>query len=286
MFRSSLILAIFLACSAAQASPPPSIPDPAHERLRHLMAETPQMTMPANRADLDRWLATRDYKSLQASLAGVRDASAIGLDLNWERARLYDGQGLLLALAYAHDLWRLGVATPGQAGDELKQTAAAFTLYGVELIILDGPSCADESAPGHHLDQIAFGFAPILRYAGGLPPADRARIVQVAVAVEQGTASVRGPDDVLCGGGMAEIKAGLAAQGNKPMPQVPNAPGTFGKTYVVPTAPGYKTEFRDPSVWEPKQAEARAQMSANLIQLLDKAAPSPTSPAPPKAGTP
>ena len=49
---------------------------------------------------------------------------------------------------------------------------------------------------------------------------------------------------MLCGDGAAQIAHDLAAQGNRPLQEVPNAPGAVGKSYEVPPSPGYKGGVR------------------------------------------
>ncbi len=88
------------------------------------------------------------------------------------------------------------------------------------------------------------------------------------MTIEAGTAPLRGDDTVLCSGGLDQISEGLKAQGKKPLPQVPSTPGMLGKSYLVPTAPGFKPRFESDEVWRPKANAARAAQPAALTQLL------------------
>ena len=258
--------------------PKPSV----REALGRTMAEKPGEAMPADRADLDRWLKAKDYPSIIAALQNAHTADEALRNMNWEQVQIYDGASVLLSLIYMSDLWQLGSALPPAQGDEMKQAAVAVGLYAYEEIALDGPSCGDPSAPGHRHDQLLADHQPVWAYGLALPEAQRADIVKVALAMEQGTASVRGPDTVLCSGGMAEIQQGLAAQADKPLSQVPNKPGTVGKTFKVPDAPGYRPDFKPDAAWRPQQTAARATMPARLLHLmkLDQPAAPPAPAAP------
>jgi hypothetical protein len=270
--KAALALVVFLSSLGSTAFSQP-IAEDARETLGKSMAERPGEPMPANRADLDLWLKTKDYKQLVASLQAARAGDEIVRDLNWEQARIHEGATVLIAFAYLNELWRLGSVLPAPQGDQTKQTAVAFSLYALELITLDGPSCADPTAPGHHLDQLLIQHRPVWAYGKALPEADRATVIKVALAVERATASIRGPDDVLCGGGLAEIRQGLAANGGGPPPSAVDAPGAVGKSYKAPDAPGYRPQFRDQTLWRPQQSAARAKMPALLNSLMKTAAP-------------
>jgi hypothetical protein len=93
----------------------------------------------------------------------------------------------------------------------------------------------------------------------------------MAVGLEAATASVRPEDEVLCGDGAAQIAHDLAAKGNRPLQEVPNAPGAVGKSYEVPPSPGYKAGFVTADQWRPKQAQARQALPATLTRLLTPA---------------
>lgn len=228
----------------------------------------PGRTFPKDAADLDAMLAQKDVGRLTARLRAANKADEVLLDLNWEQTQLFNGAGFIIAYAYMVDLWRLGSVLPGPNGDQMKQTAAMLFLYSVDLVTLDGPRCADPSAPGHRQDQLFMQNKALIDYIRSLPRATRMTLGTVSLDVELATAAVRSNDDVLCSGGLAQITQGLKAQGDKPLPQVPNAPGTFGKTYIVPLAPGYKPEFNNTNVWQPKQMAARQKLPENLTRLL------------------
>lgn len=245
-------------------------------RLADAMAP-PGRAMPADMGDLDTMLRTGDFERLSARLRAPHTAQDLDLDMNWTQNRIYNGAGFLVAYAYMTDLWRVGSAMPVQTGDGLKQTAAMMFLYIFDLATIDGPRCADVSAPGHRIDQLFFQNRPLITYLRGLPQAQRMQIGTISLDIEAATFPLRTDDAVLCSGGLAQITQGLQAQGDKPLPQVPGAPGTIGKTYAVPSAPDYKPGYASPDVWRPKAAAARATLPAALTRLLT--APSDATPA-------
>lgn len=92
---------------------------------------------------------------------------------------------------------------------------------------------------------------------------------------------VRRADPVLCADGLDAIGAGLAAPAAKPE-AVSTAPGTLGRIYAVPPAPGDRPRFNDPAVCRPEQDRRRSQLPAELTAFLtapgDPGAPSPAPP--------
>lgn len=293
----SLSVAIAMATTAPALAQSPQAPSPASDpyftapraELQHLMQEHPGEPMPDNRAALDAALAD-DPNGLFKLLMDQKDANQGYRDLNWERARIYDGAGFAVSLAYMMDLWRVASALPadpakvnGDTPDSVRQTAVAFALYNVAIISLDGTRCSDSSAPGHRLDQLAQIARPIFLYGRGLTADQKSNAIRVALHVERATASVRHDDPLLCSGGLEEIRQGLAANGNKPLAQS-TMPGVAGKTMSVPDAPGYKPTYVAPDVWRPKQAALRAQLEATFTTILTPPVPAnPTASASPSA---
>jgi len=227
--------------------------------------------LPADAANLDRMVREREFIKLVDRLHATRDPAGIVLDFNWEQARVFQGAGFLVVYAYLDGLWRAGNALPGDSGEGLKGTAAMMLLYDASLIAVDGTRCADPSAPEHRRDQLFAQNRPLLDYLRGLPVAARMNYGSIALDIESATAGVRQPDYVLCSGGLDEIGAGLAAQGKRPLRQMPNAPASIGKTYAVPAAPGFVPKFVEAKIWQPKQVAARQALPAELTRLLTTA---------------
>jgi hypothetical protein len=227
--------------------------------------------MPDDAANLDALLSQKADLALRQRLQAANKASEIILDMNWEQAKIYNGTNFLIPYAYMVDSWRLGSALNSPQGEQLKQTAGMFFLYTLSIAIIDGTKCSDASAPGHRVDQLIQNNRQIAQYLMGLPRADRMALGSMAVGIEIATQSVRPDDEVLCSGGAAETAHDLAVQGNKPLKEVPNAPGAIGKTYEVPSAPGYQPGFIPADQWGPKQTQARQALPATLTKLLTPA---------------
>ena len=235
--------------------------------------------MPKDVADLDAMLLHKDYMRLTDRLKSANTAQDVGLDLDWEQTRVFDGAGFLVAMGYMTDLWRLGSALPPPDKDQLKQSAAMMFLYQLDLIVIDGARCDDVSAPGHRRDQLVFQNQAMVQYLRALPRATRMNLGSVSLAIEAATGSGRRDDDVLCSGGMAQMNAALAAQGDKPLPELHASPEHFGGTYAVPPAPGFKPQFVNPAVSGPRQVAARRDMPAALTRFLTVPEDPPAPPA-------
>lgn len=275
-----IMVGLGLAASSSAVSQTVTVPisDTANIRARLAPVMDPP-GRPTDAADLDSMLKRGDVASLVKRLRSADTAQGVDLDMNWEQSKLFNGAGFIIAYAYMTDLWKFGSSLPAARGEGLKQTAAMIFLYQVDLIAVDGPQCADITAPGHRRDQLFLQNAPIVGYIRSLPAAARMQIGTISLNLEAATQKVRTKDAVLCSGGLDEISAGLKAQGTKPLPQIPNAPGTFGKTYAVPTAPGYETKFVDEAVWRAKQIAARLALPSTLTHMLT--VPAPANAAPP-----
>jgi len=224
--------------------------------------------MPRDAAALDQMLAGKQFSALTVRLRDVTNGDDLVLDLNWERARIIDGAGFAVVYSYMYDLWRLGAALPPAAGVDVKQTAGAMFAYGIALVMLDGPRCADPSAPSHRLDQLRSQNLDLTKFIVGQPRAARMLMGTMALEFDQATATLRRSDDVLCGGGLDAINAGLLADGDKPLPEQPSAPGIIGRTFAVSPSPGYQPKFVGEAMWRPKQEAVRATLAATLTRLL------------------
>jgi len=229
--------------------------------------------MPANVTDLDAALAKSDYDTLNRARAAITDGNALLLFMNWEQVRSFNGEGgFYLSTRYMSDLWDVGSAMAaqgrqGQAGSDLRVTAVFMGLYSYELLVLDGTKCADSSAPGHRMDQLA--TSPVWSFANSIDNAEREKMLDYVVKLEALTASKRRNDQALCQGGMLDIMQSLQAlaeQGKAPQ-EVPTPPGQIGRTYELPPPEG-GAQFLDPKIWQPEQEKLRAGVRERLEDLL------------------
>jgi hypothetical protein len=250
------------------------------ERLTRSM-DPPGAAMPSDLGDLDKALADQDYPKLTARLRAAHTSADVLQDMNWERAKVVRGASFIISYDYMYDLWRMGSALPEPNASGLKVSSVVYLLYNIAIIMTDGPKCSDPSAPGHRLDQLIIQNRPIIQYMKTMSEADRTMAGTLAIALEAATAPRRQNDDVLCSGGMAQMVQSLKAQGDKPLPASPGAPGSVGQSYAVPAAPGYKPSFLSLEQWKPKQEQARQQLPLVFTKMLTVAGDS-VATAPPR----
>jgi hypothetical protein len=221
--------------------------------------------MPADAAELDVLLRNNDETALALRLRQVSTAQDLLLNTNWEQHAVYQGAGFIVSYQLMVDLWHLAEAQPDQNNDETKENSALFFLYTLDLIMTDGPKCQDDTAPGHRADQVFFENRSVLRYLMTLPVPERMLVGTASLHIESATAALRQNDTVLCSDGLAEFKAAMAADAQ----HIPAPAGAVGKSYVY-VPPGYQPGFVAPAQWQPKQAQARANLPDFLTHFLSQ----------------
>ena len=245
-----LVLAFLATASAAFADPPPD--------------------SVAFRARLDGLLAAQDWPGIGAATSHPSDDSELFTAIHWLQEKVNAGQGgMFLPMLYAADMWGLGNppfsnGQTDQALEKLRLEAGIMTLYTYELILIDGAMCEDKTAAGHRADQVLMGHAATLRYFRARPPEVKKSAIQIALALEQRTAPLRGPDPELCSWGMEEMMAGMQAGGAH---KLPPQPGQYGQTMGIDAPPGWKPKFLSADVYGPAQAKIRATMPDLLARL-------------------
>ncbi len=236
-----------------------------------LMAAPPQQPAAASAdlpsdQELDGLLLAKKWNDLGAALSRAQSPDAVVRMLDWLRSRLDAGGGSLLGFIYAKDLWDIGEAQKvDDPGKDRRITAGLITLYTYELIAIDGAKCADHSAPSHRVDQLLMNNAPALAYLKAQPQELKAKVVDLAIAMEKKTASLRKLDDLLCRGGLEEMQAGIAAGRTR---EVPTPPGQVGKSVEVDPPADFAPRLLTPQSYLPDQERARANMKATLLKLI------------------
>jgi len=216
--------------------------------------------------DLDALLLAKKWNELASALARAKSSESVVRMMDWLQSRLGAGGGSLLGFIYAKDLWDLGEAQKiDDPNKDLRVTAGLITLYTYELIAIDGAKCADHSAPSHRVDQLLMNNAPALAYLKAQPPEIKAKVVDLAIAMEKKTAPLRKLDDLLCRGGLEEMQAGIAAGKTR---EVPTPPGQVGKTVAVEPPADFAPRLLTPQSYLPDQERARANMKATLLKLI------------------
>ena len=224
-------------------------------------------------AELDALLAARNWNGLEAAFSRPLVKEQITNDLisrrlNWLKARIDAGGGFFLAMFYARDLWGIGNALKvDDPNKDLRSTAALISLYAYEVIVIDGFKCEDRSAPSNRATQLFMKRATDFEFLRRQQPDIRSKIVDGAIVLEQRTAPLRTNDDLLCGGGLDEMRAGLERGKQQ---EVPTPEGHIGKTIAVTPPPDWAPKFVSPNVYRTMQDKARAEMRERLLRLAGK----------------
>jgi len=214
---------------------------------------------------LDALLAARNWEGLVTAFESVRSDESSVRALDWLDARINSGGGSLLGFLYSRALWDIGSAQNVNDPDkDLRFRAGLMVLYTLQLIIIDGTKCADQSAPGHRLDQLMAGYSTVLQYLKTKNAKFKAKVID-AIALEKRTAALRKDDDWLCQGGLEEMMAGIEAGRTK---QVPTPPDQIGTTVVVEPPPDYVPKFVAPEKYKPLQEKARSEIRSGLLKML------------------
>ncbi len=96
-------------------------------------------------------------------------------------------------------------------------------------------------------------------------PEWKAKIVDIAIGLENKTASLRRDDDLICRGGMAEYAAALARGTQQ---QMPSADSRI-RIIDVRAPADWQPKFVAPEVYKPLQEKARRDARADLLKLIE-----------------
>ncbi|HKY87041.1 MAG TPA: hypothetical protein VJL90_09795, partial [Pseudorhodoplanes sp.] len=121
--------------------PAPAWPQAPGSASAPAPAPVTAQTMPANAAELDTLLATKQYAQIGQIMRQASTPTAVTINLNWQREKVFAGASAFVAFTYANDLWRMAEVIPPEHGAELKNTAVVAALYTVALIAIDGVKC-------------------------------------------------------------------------------------------------------------------------------------------------
>jgi hypothetical protein len=240
-------------------------------------------------SELDRYIAERRWDVLMQSAMNPTTAEEGRSGLDWAKFRMDEGGPTVVSLIYTRMTWIVG--QQGGQFAPLKITAGTAASYAVLQMLADGPKCADESAPRHHIESTLTGPIghDILGNFARLPrdPSaqySRDKMVTTVLLMEKLLATRRGNDDWLCGGGSQEFAEFFAKHPDFDSPQHPapstTAPGQVGRQVQIPYDPTIVPKYVAGEIWQPKQAAARQQFPVQLNSLLDKLAAVPAT-APP-----
>ena len=219
-------------------------------------------------ADLDALLAARNWNALESSLIRVSNADDAGRRVNWLLTRLVKGGGLFVASNFARNLWLIGADLKLQdPANDPRVSAGLISLYAYELIVIDGSKCEDQSAPVNWISRFLTSHANIFAFLKQQPQAVKLKLVDGAIAIERNAAPLRKDDELICRGGIQEMRAGLERGARH---QVPTAAGQIGKTVEVTAPLDWTPKFLSPDAYGPVQDRARAGMRENLLKLMEQ----------------
>ncbi len=217
--------------------------------------------------ELDSLLVARNWNALGAALSRPGQTETLARQFNWLHTRIDAGGGFLLSLLFARDMWALGAMMKiDDPSKDLRLTAAMMTLYTYELIVIDGAECADQTAPSKRLDQLFAARAETLAYLKKQPVDLKTRIVALAIALEQKTASLRKDDDLICRGGLEQMRAGIEAGKQH---EAPDPARQYGKVVVIEPPADWVPKFVAPELYRPLQDAARSNMRERLLNLTE-----------------
>jgi hypothetical protein len=221
---------------------------------------------PAVKSKLDSLLAAKDWKGISAATAIGANPNDFVNSISWLKLKTDTGGSFFIAMLYTRGLWQVADATKAKGTTELAQL---MSLYTIALIHIDGMACGDPTAPMHRLDQMSANeIGAALRSLRALPKEKTEILVRQAVGLEWATADRRiSQDDVVCSGGLDEIKAGIDA--NLLGPAHTEA-GQIGKVIDVRTPTGWKPAFLQETIFKPEQEKRRgADLYDYLWSLLE-----------------
>jgi hypothetical protein len=216
--------------------------------------------MPARRAELDKAASEANFPAIYAILAAAANGDEINRNMDWEELQVVQGGSIFYSLQYMNDLWFLAAKLPDEHTAQItKRFSGVVGLYALQQIEIDGPRCADPSAPGHRLDQLTAGRGPTWQYVLSLPEITRRDLAVEALKLEARTAKLRHDDPALCIGGAQTMAQALS--GDKT--ELTTSSGGHREVKVTPVA-----AYVDPAVSAPKQTQLRASMPMLLARLL------------------
>ncbi len=216
---------------------------------------------------LDKLVAEQDYLQFGQTLAKANEGPQISAALDWGRARVLDGGGLLVQATYSALLWSTADMNPDY--EFMRQTSDLMAVYALLATMADAQKCADKSAPEHHLTSIAQGYKRQFTHAAQLPAKQKQVIIDTAMAMERKLAPKRGEDKYLCRFGLQEHIDISQKYGDKAYDEVPKQPGQIGRQMALRNDRDYTPKFRPREQWEKKQEEVRATFPELLSKILN-----------------
>lgn len=257
-------LAVLVTCGALLAVAGPAV-----------ASQAPASSQTTRQQLVDRFddlLEHKQYAALGEALEREHHAGRGRLSRGWQDRRIRDGGSAYLGFVYSRDLMRSaarsvkGGRSAWREREKLREHAALVAIYTMALLTIDGPRCADASAPSVRSEQLFDLAAEAFSWAAAMPERQRDRIIDQALALEQETAPHRRNDDFICLGGAEAVAQALQDPASRLEPKDGDA--AHGVT-VTPGNP-VEAQFADPEKSRPMQALARRTIRADLCRMLDQ----------------
>lgn len=216
-------------------------------------------------ARLDDLLEHKQYAALGHALEREHEAGRGGVARGWQDRRLRDGASAYLGFVYSRELMRSAARGAARQKARRREQAAFVAIYTMAVLTIDGPRCADVSAPSARSEQLFDHAAEAFSWAAAMPEVRRDRIIDAALALEQATAVLRRDDDFICQGGAEDIARAL----QDPRTRIEAHRDADRGLTVTPGAPA-AARFADPEASRSLQALARRTIRADLCRMLDQ----------------
>ena len=221
---------------------------------------------PASQKMIDQFddlLDHKQYAALGDALEREHDAGRGRLARGWQDRRLRDGGSAYLGFVYSRELMRSAARSARRDRARLREQASLVAIYTMAVLTIDGPRCADASAPSQRSEQLFDLAAEAFAWAAAMPEDRRDRIIDEALALEQATAPLRRDDDFICLGGAEHIARALQDPASRVEPR-------DGDGVTVTPGRSMAARFADPATARPMQALARRTIRADLCRMLDQ----------------
>jgi hypothetical protein len=212
--------------------------------------------------ELDALFAAEKWDEMATAIEQAHDGLPLLRALVWLNQKVEGGAGCFVASQFAKAMWLQGNLRGN--GNE-QALAGSLMLYALALIAIDGPKCEDQSAPSHRMDQSITGYRSILGYLKSQPTDVKTKMLAEAMAMEARTASKRKNDELLCHGGLEEMRVSLERGTQR---NLGPKPGYVGTVVDTQPPPDWKPSFLSPEQYGPAQEKARSQIEENLKKLI------------------
>ena len=152
---------------------------------------------PASAPQLEDLLTREQYDDLSRAFAAITAPDEILLLINWQEAKVLDGDGAFLAFEYSKTLERAARAFPTGLAD-FRESGATYLVYAYALTAIDGAACEHPDGPQAFAQAIS--QSPLWRTIAEMSPDHAGFLIESALDMEKALSDKRRGDGHLCGG--------------------------------------------------------------------------------------